>query len=298
MSMKRTFTAGLAALACAAAAALTTTSAAQAGQYLEVSPGVEIYYEDKGTGPALVLVPGWTFTTEVFEHQLAAFSDTHRVVTFDPRSHGRSTVTLEGNDYATQGADLATLMQHLELRDPVILGWSFGCLATWAYVREHGTDGLKGHVCIDLSPTPLTGVDGDWAEGGVADIAGFYHAVTTSQGQREVVAWYADEVMIEREMSPQEMNWIVDQSMKSPPWIAAAHLAAGMFSNYMEEAQKVDDTIPSLMVVAEHWADTARPYLATHTPNTQVEVLGGHMMFWEHHAEFNEILSAFLDGTN
>ena len=76
------------------------------GSYLEVEPGVELYYEDHGAGSPLVFVPGWTFTTEVFVHQVEYFSGTHRVVSFDPRSQGRSTLTLQGNDYPTQSADL------------------------------------------------------------------------------------------------------------------------------------------------------------------------------------------------
>ena len=133
------------------------------GDYLEVAPGIEIYYE--GEGIPLILVPGWTFTTKVFDHQFAEFSGTHRVISFDPRSHGRSTVTLEGNNYATQAAE------------------------------------------------------------------------------------------------------------------------------------KVDADVPSLFFVADHWAETARPYLARHCPNSRVESFGGHMMFWEYPEKFNALLSEFLATT-
>jgi non-heme chloroperoxidase len=44
------------------------------GAYLEVAPGVELYYEEHGAGSPLVFAPGWTFTTEVFEHQVAHFA--------------------------------------------------------------------------------------------------------------------------------------------------------------------------------------------------------------------------------
>ena len=86
------------------------------GSFLEVEPGVEIYYEDTGDGAPLVFVPGWTFSTEVFDRQVTHFSTTHRVVSFDPRSQGRSALTLQGNDYATQSADLCKLIDHLNLK--------------------------------------------------------------------------------------------------------------------------------------------------------------------------------------
>lgn len=273
---------------------MATVQTAAAGDYLEVEPGVEIYYEDAGQGPALVLVPGWTFTTKVFENQFAHFSKTHRVISFDPRSHGRSTVTLEGNNYTTQGADLAKLLKHLKVKDPVLLGWSFGCLTTWQFIKDNGTTSAKGHVCVDLSPTPLTGVEGDWAEGSVADIAGFYQGVQTTKGHRDIIIWYADEVMIEQKLTPELTSWVVDQSLSSPPWVASAYLAAGMFSNYLDVAKKIDADLPSMFVVANHWADTAKKYLKVNTPKSRVESFGGHMMFWEHHEKFNSILGQFL----
>ena len=39
-------------------------AAQRIGAYVEVAPGVDIYYEDEGEGPPLVLIPGWTFTTQ------------------------------------------------------------------------------------------------------------------------------------------------------------------------------------------------------------------------------------------
>ena len=265
-----------------------------AGDYLEVEPGVDLYYEDHGSGLPIVFVPGWTFTTDVFEHQIEAFSKTHRVITFDPRSHGRSTITLEGNNYVTQGADLARLLDHLGIEKPVLVGWSFGCLATWEYIKIRSTDAAAAHMCIDLSPTPMTGQEGDWTEGSIADISGLYDGVQSAEGHRDAIHWYADEIMIEQDYTPELARWIEDQSTQSPPWVAAAYWAAGNFSNYLDTARDVDAKIPSSFVVAAHWADTAEPYLARHTPNSDVHVFGGHMMFWEYPDRFNRILAGFV----
>lgn len=55
------------------------------GSFFETEPSLELYYEARGEGPPLVFVPGWTFTTEVFDHQVTHFSKTRQVVSFDPR---------------------------------------------------------------------------------------------------------------------------------------------------------------------------------------------------------------------
>ncbi|MTI44159.1 pimeloyl-ACP methyl ester carboxylesterase [Roseibium hamelinense] len=278
----------------AAAMTISPIPVQAAGGYFEVEPGVDIYYEDHGAGKPLVLVPGWTFTTEVFENQIPAFSQKHRVITFDPRSHGRSTDTLEGNNYVTQGADLVRLLEHLEVKNPVLVGWSFGCLTTWEFIRTQSTSAAAAHMCIDLPPTPMTGQAEDWVEGSIPDISSLYHGVQSASGHRDVVNWYADEIMIEQDYTPELSKWIIDQSTSSPPWAAAAYWAAGNFSDYMDTAKQIDRELPSAFVVASHWADKAKPYLAKHTPNSAVHVFGGHMMFWEYPDRFNEVLAGLI----
>jgi pimeloyl-ACP methyl ester carboxylesterase len=56
----------------------------------------------------------------------------------------------------------------------------------------------------------------------------------------------------------------------------------------------VDETLPALSIIAEHWADTAVSFMQKHCPKTKTAVLGGHMMFWEHPEAFNKILSDFI----
>lgn len=265
------------------------------GKFVEIEPGIELYYEERGSGQPLIFIPGWTFTTEVFEHQLSHFASTHRVIVIDPRSHGRSTITPHGNDYATHGADLAKFIAALELKDVILVGWSFGCLTLWSYIRHAGLDNVKGLVCIDLSPKPLSVNDGDWVEGPLDEIAGAYNSFLTSgKGQRDFVEYYATNVMVQRPLSPEELFWIIEQSAKTPVNIAANLFASGMFSDYREEAKLADASVPVLSIVAEHWAETAVPFMANISPKAKSVVLGGHMMFWEHADAFNAKLGEFV----
>ena len=153
------------------------------GAYFETETGIELYYEVTGDGPPLVFVPGWTFTTEIFDHQVSHFSDSHKVISFDPRSQGRSTATPHGLDYTTQSADLAKLINYLGLVDPVIIGWSYGSLALWGLVRLQGTRNLKGLVFIDLPPVPVSGKD-EWVEFSLEQAADFYQSLTTAEGHK------------------------------------------------------------------------------------------------------------------
>ncbi len=267
------------------------------GKYVELSGGAELYVRDIGQGEPLVFIPGWTFTLEVFEKQIGHFAKTHRVIAIDPRSHGQSTVTAGGNEYITHAKDLQTVLQALEVHEPTLIGWSFGCLTIWEYVRQFGADSIKSCILVDMSPKALSVNEGDWTEGSLNDIAAAYtNYLCNSKGQRAFVENYARNVMVQRDLNEKELQWLIEQSLNTPYYIAANLFAAGMFSDYRKEARQVSEAVPTLAIVAEHWQDAAKGTLAHISPAMKVEVLGGHLMFWEYDKAFNAIIEEFLKG--
>jgi non-heme chloroperoxidase len=273
---------------------------AAAGKYIEVEPGIELFVQDMGTGDPLVFIPGFTFTTDVFAEQVQHFSKSHRTIVIDPRSHGRSTMTVHGNDYVTHGTDLQKVLEALKVEKPTLVGWSFGCLTAWEYIRQFGTDQIKSLILIDMPPKSLSlQQERDWVEGPLDDMAAAYtNYLRNPKGQREFISAYASGVMVQRKLKEEELTWIVDQSLKTPYYIAANLFSSGLFSDYREEAALGSESVPTLFIVAEHWADTATAYLSKLTPKAAVKVLGGHFMFWEHSEKFNEIIEKFMNKNN
>ncbi|SET56965.1 Pimeloyl-ACP methyl ester carboxylesterase [Oceanobacillus limi] len=268
----------------------------KAGNYIEVDPGVELYVEDVGNGEPIVFIPGFTFTTEVFTKQVSYFSKSHRVIVIDPRSHGKSSLTLQGNDYVTHGTDLAKVLQELDVKNPTLVGWSFGCLTIWEYVKQKGIDNINKLIFVDMPPKSLSVDDGDWVEGHLDDIAAIYNNfLRNPQGQRDFITDYIRNVMIQKELDQDELTWLVGESLKTPYYVAGNLFASGMFADYREEAKIASDKVDTLTIVAEHWAEVATAYVRRLTPHSQIEVLGAHMMFWEHSQKFNKIVENFLE---
>ncbi|MFP4152009.1 MAG: alpha/beta fold hydrolase [Alkalispirochaeta sp.] len=264
--------------------------------YVEVAPGVELFYREAGSGTPLLFIPGWTFSSAVFERQLAGLSDRYRVIAIDPRSQGRSTKTSEGNTYGVHGVDIGRFLEKMDIPEAVLVGWSTGCLESFATVRAHGTDRIKGFVGIDMSPKALSSTDGDWVEGSIEEIAEVAtNMLGTVEGQKGFVEFYATEVMVQRELKPEELDWITGDSLQTPTWVAQALWGSAMLADYLKEAGELDAARPTLYILAEHWAETARRFLKTHMPRTDTKVLGGHMMFWEHAEAFNAIVAEFVD---
>ncbi len=264
-------------------------------RFIEVAPGIELHYWDVGAGPPLLFVTGWTFTADLFAHQLRDLSTDHRVIAVEPRGQGRSTISAGGNDYATHAADLRAFIEKLDLTGVVLIGWSAGAAETWGYIRLAGLERVKAHICLDLPPKCLS-LDEvtDWAEGALADVSAAVMTMSSRATLRAFMRSYIESSMIQRRLSAEELDWLVAQSETTPEWVALSLYAYLMFTDYRPEVALLDAQRPSLFVVAEHWANTARPYIETHWPHTHVEVLGGHLMFWEHAERFNAIVRRFL----
>ncbi len=262
---------------------------------LPVAPGVELAYLDRGSGPAIVFVPGWTFAKEIFEKQIADLSRKYRVIAFDPRSQGASSFTLEGNDYATHAEDLAWLLEALEIKNPVLVGWSAGAHATWGYIKLKGAEAVAAHVCIDLSPKCLSVEKDDWVEGTLDEISAIHTVLLRdSRGFGDFVRMYTETTMIQRNLAPEELAWILGQPRKCQPLIAAQLFASCMFADSLQPAIAVAKTRPTLHVIAQHWADKAVPFLKRLLPESRYVVFGGHMMFWEYPEAFNRVLDEFI----
>ena len=266
---------------------------ASAGQYVQVSSDLEIYYEEAGTGRPLIFVTGWTGTNEFFtQDQFPYFSKKYRVLAYDPRGQGRSSKTLEGHTYIQHGKDLRAFLDALKLKDPVIVGWSNGCTEVYGYFRTYGVDGIKAFVCIDESPKQLRGKKDDW--GAFADgneVGGFING--TAYDRTGLMKGFLP-TMLQRKITPAEIDWAIDQTKKTPNYVAVLLGADGAFSDYTPEAKLIDGKIPVLNFVSEAQAPSAKAWLAKNAPHSETVVLGNHWMFHEFPDKFNAALDAFL----
>lgn len=264
-------------------------------KYVKVAPDVEIHYLEKGEGSPMVLIPGLTFAGEIFKGQIEHFSRDYRVIAIDPRGQGLSTKTVHGNDYMTHGKDVAALVEALGLEDVVLVGWSTGNLDEWSYIQQFGSEKVRAAVTIDMSPLPLSPDPAWWTEGTMEELSEVATQVMISpEGVRDFFRDYATGIMIQHEMEPAELEYLLDMSGKTPYWICSALFANAIFSNYFDTAKLVGETVPSLMFIAEHWADVAKPFVEKNFPGTKTHVMGGHLMFYEYPEEWNRVLEDFL----
>jgi non-heme chloroperoxidase len=134
---------------------------------------ISIYYEDHGQGRPVVLIHGYPLDGHSWERQHRVLLQAgYRVITYDRRGFGRSSQPTVGYDYDTFAADLAALLDQLDLRDIMLVGFSMGTGEVTRYLGTHGSARVRKAVLLGAIPPFLLktddnpeGVDGQVFEG-------------------------------------------------------------------------------------------------------------------------------------
>jgi non-heme chloroperoxidase len=117
--------------------------------------GVQIFYKDWGpkSAQAIVFHHGWPLSSDDWEGQMLFFvGKGYRVIAHDRRGHGRSSQVSDGHDMDHYAADVATVAEHLDLRNAVHVGHSTGGGEAARYVARHGKDRTAKLVLIGAVP--------------------------------------------------------------------------------------------------------------------------------------------------
>ncbi|MGX5728926.1 alpha/beta fold hydrolase [Pseudoxanthomonas beigongshangi] len=115
--------------------------------------GVELYYKDWGSGPAVVFCHGWPLNSDSWESQMLFLAGHgYRCIAHDRRGHGRSSQPWDGNDMDHYADDLAELLEHLDVRDATLFGFSTGGGEVARYIGRHGTARVKKAGLISAVP--------------------------------------------------------------------------------------------------------------------------------------------------
>ncbi|MFC8441637.1 alpha/beta fold hydrolase [Streptomyces griseoincarnatus] len=267
----------------------------------ENSTGIELYYEDHGSGQPVVLIHGYPLDGHSWEKQTAALlAAGYRVITYDRRGFGQSSQPTTGYDYDTFAADLNTVMETLDLRDAVLVGFSMGTGEVGRYLGTYGSERVaKAAFLASLEPYLLktddnpTGVDGSVFEG--------IEKAVTADRYAYFTAFYQDFYNLDENLGTRiseealRNSWNVAAGSSAYASIAAV---ATWTTDFRGDLAKID--VPALILHGT--ADRILPIEATGEPfhralpQAEYVVIEGapHGLLWTHAQEVTDALLAFL----
>jgi non-heme chloroperoxidase len=267
----------------------------------ENSANIEIHYEDHGTGRPIVLVHGYPLNGNSWERQeRVLLAEGYRVITYDRRGFGRSAQPTVGYDYDTFAADLNTLLEHLQLDDVVLGGFSMGSGEVTRYLGTYGSRRVRKAVLLGVIPPFLLktddnpdGIDRQVFEDIKAAIVKDRYAYLKDFFDN----FYNVDVLGGSRISDQAWQASFNVAVGASPYAAYACVDTWL-TDFRDDLPKID--VPTLVVHGT--ADRILPFSATaeRLPGLiedlrLVTVDGGpHNIAWTHPEEVNKALLEFL----
>ncbi|RDZ11075.1 alpha/beta hydrolase [Priestia megaterium] len=265
---------------------------------------IELYYEDHGTGKPVVLIHGWPLSGRSWEYQVPALVEAgYRVITYDRRGFGKSSQPWDGYDYETFAADLHQLLEHLDLTNVTLVGFSMGGGEVARYIGTYGTNRVEKAVFAGAVP-PFLYKSKDHPEGVLDDAAiqEFENGVKNDRLaflDNFTKTFFGAEDRTDLVSEPFRLyNRDIAAGASSKGTLDC--IAAFSKTDFREDLAKF--TIPTLVIHGD--SDNIVPFeysgKRTHEaiPDSKVSLIKGgpHGLNATHAQEFNEALLSFLRG--
>jgi len=107
--------------------------------------GIDLYYEQAGAGPPLLLLHGNGESHRIFRRVMRQFAASFTVYAIDSRGHGRSS-RVKALHYADMAEDVAAFVTALGLERPMLYGFSDGGIVGLLLAIDH--PGLLSRLAV------------------------------------------------------------------------------------------------------------------------------------------------------
>lgn len=263
--------------------------------------GTAIYYKDWGSGKPVLFSHGWPLDADMWDSQMEFLASRgYRTIAFDRRGFGRSSQPWDGYDYDTFADDIAQLIDHLDLHEVTLVGFSMGGGDVTRYLASHGNERVAGLVLLG-SVTPLMGKRDDNPDG--IDDAMFEQIKDGIRADRaQYIADFATPFFglnkgqqVSQGVKTQTLNMALLASLKATLDCVTAFAQ----TDFRPDLAKVD--VPTLIIHGD--ADQVVPFETTgkkaagQLREAQLNVYAGapHGFTVTHAQQLNEDLLAFLN---
>jgi non-heme chloroperoxidase len=261
--------------------------------FLQLSDGLPLYFEDYGAGPPILLIPGWTLTTEFWKKQVADLTSDHRVVTLDLRGAGNSGKTGDGHSLSSYGADLEELLHKLNLKNVTLVGFAMGVSVAVHNLVKYGGRRIARFVWVDHSPRFFRAPDWPYALFGDFNPEELDKTISRLRHDRSTVT---RELLAAMFLSPED--WMLPEVMKTPTDVAATMLESVANVDLRPLIPELE--LPVLLVNGRRsvvpWE--VGEWLQANLLRARRVVLdeSGHAPFWDDPRNFNEAVRRFVVG--
>ncbi|MBI1312063.1 alpha/beta fold hydrolase [bacterium] len=272
--------------------------------YVTTRDGARLHFLQAGSGPTLVMIPGWSQSASEFRFQLEDLSRDFRCIALNMRGHGESSNVESGFSIPQFARDLHDTLETWNLSDVTLLGHSMGGAVIWSYWQQFASDRVQKLIIVESPPCMMRRPGWSPLEcetaGAVMELR-TVHQMTAALTGPDGDAF--TRTMLTRSLdgcvSDADREWIIAENLKLPRRSAATLFLDLCERDWRDVIPTV--TLPALVVAGR---DSVIPWQSHHwmsqqMPNARLEVIergdgGNHFLIMTAAPRFNAVVREFL----
>ena len=258
-----------------------------------------------GAGDPLIMIPGWSQSSEEWKGSAATLSAVREVIALDMRGHGESDKPDYGYRVYRLAQDLHETINKLGFPTVDLMAHSMGCSVIWAYIDLYGQDRIGRLVLVDQAPCMFPRAE--WSPEEMEQFGCFYKSADEVD---ELAASAMDCVDLDStigfvrgffttDFPEQSLPFIAQENLKFPRHLAAQLLRDTAFGDWRDVIKRIRCRTLVVGGDASIFTSDSQRWIASQIPDAQVEIFaadegGSHFMFVENPDRFDSIVLSFL----
>lgn len=253
--------------------------------------GVKVYYETYGKGVPIVFLHPFSTNGYIWYFQTFPFAQTNQCIVVDHRGHGRSDKPQQGYAIKEMAADVAAILDELNIDTTILVGNSIGGMIAMQGNLDY-PDRVVGNVIVSSGTNLSAGMPPEAMQAFQQDVnaafSGLLEGTVSARTKRE-----RPEIL-----DLMKAHFMVEDNFPKHVFFASAADPNGVFNWNISDRLK-DIRKPTLVLAGEEDQATTvevNRFLTDHIPGAQLKVIKdvGHFYQLEKSAEFNQELRQFL----
>ena len=258
-----------------------------------------------GAGDPLIMIPGWSQSSEEWKGSAASLSAVREVIALDMRGHGESDKPDYGYRVYRLAQDLHETINKLEFPTVDLMAHSMGCSVIWAYIDLYGQDRIGRLVLVDQAPCMFPRAE--WSPEEMVQFGCFYKSADEVDELAASAMGCVDlgstidfvRGFFTTDFPEQSLPFIAQENLKFPRHLAAQLLRDTAFGDWRDVIKRIRCRTLVVGGDASIFTSDSQRWIASQIPDAQVEIFaadegGSHFMFVENPDRFDSIVLSFL----
>jgi non-heme chloroperoxidase len=284
----------------------TSSTTQDSFPFVKVDAKTSLFYKDWTPKPSqapstmkpVLFVHSWGVNSDMWQYQMIHLANQGiRTIAYDRRGQGRSTDPGSGYDYDTLADDLAAVIEHLDLRDVVLVGHSMGTAEIVRYLSRHG-NGRISRIALLAPMLPFFLRTADNPDGVDQAVLDQQRAIFAE----DLPQWISDNTapFFRPDTNQTMIDWAVGMFLQTSLKVIIDTNKTVTETDFRKELRYLD--VPTLIIHGDQDASAPLDFTgrraAALIPNSQLKVYEGapHGLFLTDISKLNRDLLEFVRG--